>query len=166
MNREIRRTEATDAKSLQEIYQGSEAYSFTLQLPHQSVDFWEKRLANALDNFYSYVALVDGVAVGNLGLHVFPNPRRSHAGTFRMGVKDSETGKGIGSRLVATAIDLADNWLNLKRLELTVFVDNERALQLYKKFGFQIEGESKYFAFRNGEYADVYHLARIKENRE
>ncbi len=164
MEIEIRRAEVTDAKYVKEIYEGANAYSFTLQLPYPSVGFWEKRLTNVPDNFYSYVALINGVIVGNLGLQVFPSPRRRHAGTFGMGVKDNEIGKGIGSKLVETAIDLSDNWLNLKRLELTVFADNTRALKLYEKFDFQIEGEAKAYAFRNGEYISAYHLARIKGN--
>ncbi|HGS4599259.1 TPA: GNAT family N-acetyltransferase, partial [Vibrio cholerae] len=80
---------------------------------------------------------------------------------FGMGVKDDVQGLGVGSALLKTVIDLADNWLNLKRIELTVYVDNERAINLYKKFGFVIEGESKDYAFRNGSYVDVYHMARV-----
>jgi len=38
---------------------------------------------------------------------------------------------------MAELIDIADNWLDLKRLELTVYVDNAPAIRLYEKFGFQ-----------------------------
>ena len=48
------------------------------------------------------------------------------------------------------ALDLADNWLNLTRLELEVYTDNEAAIQLYKKFGFTIEGTLAQYAFRMG----------------
>ncbi len=37
-------------------------------------------------------------------------------------------------------LDIADNWLNLTRLELTVFADNERAVRLYTRTGFEVEG--------------------------
>ena len=33
-------------------------------------------------------------------------------------------------------INLSDNIIKLKRLELQVFADNEKAIKLYKKFGF------------------------------
>lgn len=66
--------------------------------------------------------------------------------------------------MLSAAVDLADNWLNLKRLELTVYVDNDPAINLYKKFGFIIEGESALYAFRNGEYVSVYHMARLAKN--
>ncbi len=60
------------------------------------------------------------------------------------------------------ALDLADNWLDLVRLELTVYADNAAGIALYEKFGFVIEGTQRLFAFRNGEYVDAYSMARIK----
>ena len=164
MDVEIRRAESSDAKAIKEVYECPNAYSSTLQLPHPSLELWEKRISNIPDNVYSYVALLDGVVVGNLGFEICTSPRRRHVASFGMGVKDSVLGKGVGSKLLATVIDLSDKWLNLKRLELTVYVDNERAIKLYKKVGFKIEGESEAYAFRNGEYVSVYHMARVVKN--
>jgi putative acetyltransferase len=53
-------------------------------------------------------------------------------------------------------LDLADNWLMLKRIELGVFVDNEKVINLYESCGFKIEGRRKYAAIRNGKYEDEY----------
>jgi putative acetyltransferase len=61
------------------------------------------------------------------------------------------------------ALDLADNWLNLTRIALTVYTDNKAALALYKKFGFEIEGTHRRYAFRDGGYVDAYSMARIRE---
>ena len=158
----IRRTEpATDAAAIKEIFECEKAYSGTLQLPYPSLSSWESRLSNTPDNVYSYVALIDNEIVGNLGFTVNPAPRRRHVASLGMGVKDNHAGSGVGSALLETVIDLADNWLNLKRIELTVFVDNEAAINLYKKFGFKVEGEADAFAFRNGEYISAYYMARV-----
>ncbi len=79
--------------------------------------------------------------VGQLGLHTLPNnPRRRHVGQIGMAVRDDWPGKGVGSALMQAADDLADKWLNLIRLELEVYTDNEPAVRLYKKFGFAVEG--------------------------
>jgi putative acetyltransferase len=59
-------------------------------------------------------------------------------------------------------VDLADNWLNVRRIELTVFTDNAAAIHLYEKHGFVIEGTNRQYAFRDGQYADVYTMARLK----
>lgn len=44
--------------------------------------------------------------------------------------------QGIGRAMLEKVLDLADNWLMLVRLELTVFADNERAVHLYESLGF------------------------------
>jgi len=77
-------------------------------------------------------------------------------------VHDQWQGKGIGTALLKAAVELADRWLNLSRLELTAFVDNDVALRLYKKFGFEIEGLLRRYAFRDGSYVDAYTLARLR----
>ena len=162
MEIQVRRTEPSDARSVKEIYECPNAFRGTLQLPHPSLDLWEKRLTHVPEHVYSYVALYQGEVIGNLGLEVCVNPRRRHVASLGMGVKDNFAGKGVGSALLQTSVDLCDNWINIKRLELTVYTDNEQAINLYKKFGFQIEGESAAFAFRDGEYVAAYHMARIQ----
>lgn len=158
----IRRTEPSDAKGLQALFLGVEAYSQTLQLPNPNVKTWENRLSNVPDNVYSFVAVWDDEVVGNLGLVINTNPRQHHIAHIGMAVKDGHHGKGIGSALLNTAIDLAENWLNISRIELTVYTDNEKAIALYKKFGFEVEGEARNYAFRNGEFVNAYYMARIK----
>ena len=80
-----------------------------------------------------------------------------------MVVHDDWHRQGVGSALLQGAIDLADRWLNLVRLELNVFTDNTAALALYEKFGFKTEGTLRLYAFRDGRFADVYAMARIRE---
>jgi L-phenylalanine/L-methionine N-acetyltransferase len=55
-----------------------------------------------------------------------------------------------------------DNWLNLTRVELSVYTDNTAGVALYKKFGFEVEGTHRRYAFRNGQYVDAYSMARIR----
>ena len=161
MNIQVRRAEPADGPAVKAIYECRNAYSSTLQMPCPSDASWAHRFVDVPENVYAFVALLDGEIVGNIGFSVCDNPRRRHVGSFGMGVKDTMQGKGVGSALLATVVDLADNWLNLKRIELTVYTDNDAAIQLYKKFGFINEGESKAYAFRNGEYVDAYHMARV-----
>ena len=64
--------------------------------------------------------------------------------------------------LIKALTDLANNWLMLVRLELTVIVDNEKAIHLYEKHGFEIEGRIRKSGIRNGEYVDSYMMSRIR----
>lgn len=82
-------------------------------------------------------------------------------GNIGMAVRDDWQGKGIGTALMRAVLDLADNWLNLTRIELHVYTDNEAGIALYEKFGFEVEGTHRRFGFRNGRYADAYSMARI-----
>ena len=67
--------------------------------------------------------------------------------------------------MMQAAVDLADKWLNLTRLELEVQVDNEGAIRLYKKFGFEIEGTLREYTFRDGDFVDVHCMARLRNRR-
>jgi putative acetyltransferase len=135
----------------------------TLQLPHPSPETWRRRLADA-DPGNTFLVAVSGTEiVGTLGLHSFPHlPRRAHAAFLGMGVRDSWQGRGVGTALMREVIPMADRWLNLSRLELNVYTDNEAGIRLYRKFGFEVEGTLRRFAFRDGAFADAYAMARLR----
>lgn len=158
----IRPTQLSDAAALAELYSQPKAQSETLQLPLASEALWQKRLADIPEHIYSFVAEVDAQVVGNIGFEHLRSPRLIHCGTFGLGVHDSYHGLGIASKLIETVIDLADNWLQIKRIQIDVNSDNQVAIACYKKFGFEIEGEAKCSVFRNGEYISTYYMARIK----
>lgn len=133
----------------------------TLRLPFQSIEETRRRFEAMPQGNISLVAEYGGVPVGDAYL-MRNQGRRSHAASIGMGVHDDFTGKGIGSALMQALVDTADNWLDIKRLELTVYTDNPAALALYRKFGFEQEGLLKAFGFRAGEYVDAYTMARVR----
>ncbi|HMQ51046.1 MAG TPA: GNAT family N-acetyltransferase [Anaerolineae bacterium] len=161
----IRHAEPSDYEAMQRILAGPKAVWGTLQLPLASVEMWRKRLAEPPAGFFSLVACVENdEVVGQLSLHTFPDrPRRRHVGQIGMAVRDDWQGRGVGTALMQAAVDLADKWLNLTRLELNVFTDNALAIRLYEKFGFTIEGTQVDYAFRDGRYIDSYLMARLRK---
>jgi putative acetyltransferase len=96
------------------------------------------------------------------GLHVYPGKRR-HSATFGMSVADDLQGRGIGTKLMAAMLDVADNYLGLVRVELEVLVDNPRAIHLYERMGFEREGCKRKAVFRGGQYVDALVMARLRE---
>jgi putative acetyltransferase len=159
----VRHVEPDDYEALHMIFSGPRAIRGTLQLPMPPAEAWRRRLSEPPDDLHSLAACVNTEVVGTLSLHTFPTHwRRRHAGYIGMAVRDDWQGKGVGTALMEAALDLADNWLNLTRVELTVNVDNAAGIALYEKFGFEIEGTHHSFAFRDGEYVDSYSMARIR----
>jgi len=160
---QIRRAEPDDCSALHEIFSCPKVFAGTLQLPYPSREQWRQWLAEPGDGTYNLVAVVGDCVVGMLGVHTFQNkPRRRHAGKIGMGVHDEWQGKGVGTALMRAGLDLADKWLNLTRLELEVYTDNEAAIRLYEQFGFEREGMLRQHAFRDGHYVDSYMMARLR----
>jgi putative acetyltransferase len=159
----VRHAEPDDYQALHRIFSGPKAIAGTMQLPLPSAEAWRKRLVESPEGLFSLVACVDDEVIGSLGLETSPTRwRMRHVGSIGMAVRDDWQGKGVGTALMEAALDLADNWLNLTRIELRVYVDNSAAVALYKNFGFEIEGTHRRLAFRNGEYVDAYSMARIR----
>ncbi|RME44117.1 MAG: GNAT family N-acetyltransferase, partial [Caldilineae bacterium] len=128
MNVHVRAFEMADWEGAAALFLLPKCQRGTLQLPYQSRDDLRRRFENPPDNMYRLVAVDadSGKVVGMLSLHCYKG-RRAHAGGIGMMVHDDYQHQGVGSQLMAAAIDLADNWLNLRRLELTVYTDNEPA---------------------------------------
>ncbi len=133
----------------------------TLRLPYESVEESARLFAGLTANDHMMVAEFDGTVVGVAGLHR-QRGRRNHVGVVGMGVRDAFQRQGIGTALLAAVLDLADNWLDLRRLELTVFSDNAAGIALYTRSGFVEEGLLRAFAFRDGRYADALTMARLR----
>jgi L-phenylalanine/L-methionine N-acetyltransferase len=159
----VRRAEPGDYEAVSRIFSGPKAVWGTLQVPFPSAEHWRQRLAEPREGLFSLLVCVGDEVIGILGLQTFPtSPRRRHAGHIGMAVRDDWQGRGAGTALMQAAVELAEKWLNITRLELEVNVDNEPAIHLYKKFGFQVEGTLRQFTYRNGENIDVYSMARLR----
>ena len=162
----VRRAEVSDAEALARTFAAARAFAGTLQLPFPSASLWHKRIAEMQADHHMLVAEVDNDVVANAGLHpVSISPRRRHAGSIGMAVRDDWHGRGVGSALLAAVLDLADNWVGYTRLELTAYTDNAAALALYRKFGFEVEGTARGYALRDGVLVDAYMMARHASQR-
>jgi len=159
----VRAREPQDVEALTAIFTCPGVIAGTLQLPYQSSEARRERLARQAPETYSLVADIDGRVVGSLGLHLESPPRRRHCGSIGMAVHDDAQGRGVGGALMAAMVDLADNWLGLRRIELSVYTDNAPAIHLYEKYGFVIEGTARQYALRGGVYVDAHLMARLRE---
>jgi putative acetyltransferase len=156
-----------DSKGINEIRRMPGVFENILGIPSERIKKSEDFIANMDDNSHQFVAVMKEEAleetiIGVAGLNVFSNPRLRHCASVGIMVHKDFQKNSVGIKLMESLVDIADNWLMLVRVELSVFVDNEKAIKLYKKFGFEIEGTKKKAAIRNGEYVDEFLMARIR----
>ncbi|WP_246713549.1 GNAT family N-acetyltransferase [Rhizobium esperanzae] len=157
----VRAVRLSDAEEITDLINLPGYRAGTLRPPFTSIDAVRKRMESPSPSALNLVVELDGRIVANGGMNRFEG-RRQHAASLGMGVHDDFTGRGLGTFLMAAMVDAADDWLDIKRLELTVYTDNAVAIRLYEKFGFEKEGLLRAFGYRAGEYVDAFTMARLR----
>lgn len=160
---QIRRLAPTDAAALHRLRTSPGVVRNTLQQPFQSLASVQQLLDNFPPHIHALVACTpDGELVGCGGLHLAIPPRRRHTALLFLMVRDDWQGKGVGGALMRALLDYADNWLDLKLIELDAVHDNHGAIALYERYGFAHEGVARGFNLREGVYEDAVLMARLR----
>jgi L-phenylalanine/L-methionine N-acetyltransferase len=160
----LRRATPADAADFARLMADPEVFGSLMQLPWPSEAMWRERLSAGAKEEGADLHLVaeaEGRVVGSLGLHPVNRVRRRHVAMLGISVALDHQGRGVGNALLGAACGFADRWAQLLRIELTVFTDNARALALYQRHGFRIEGTHVAYALRDGRFADVHAMARL-----
>jgi RimJ/RimL family protein N-acetyltransferase len=114
----------------------------------------------ASDESTIFVAEHEGGLVGFLRARGETLRRVRHAALIVVAVRQSYIGQGIGTRLFAAVEEWART-RNLHRLHLTVMTHNHRAVALYQKLGFVIEGLHRDALLVDGRYVDEFTMAKL-----
>ena len=112
------------------------------------------------DNEAVFVVEVENTLVGYASVIGGYLNRTKHKASVVTGILQEYAGKGIGSRLFDSLMLWAKE-SPLRRLELTVMTHNERAIALYQKFGFQIEGRQEGSLMIDGVLVDEFGMALL-----
>lgn len=83
---------------------------------------------------------------------------------FQIIIAPDFQGKGIASRATKLAIEYGFGVLNLYKIVLIVDKENLRALHVYEKLGFEVEGVHKHEFFINGQYRDVIRMRLFQQD--
>jgi RimJ/RimL family protein N-acetyltransferase len=114
-----------------------------------------------------FVAVDGDRIVGRLSLARDPHPASAHVADLGLMVAASHRRRGIGRRLLDTAVKWA-RMAGVSKLELHVFPWNLPAIQLYEGFGFEREGLRRGHYLRDGVAVDAilmaYHLPSERES--
>jgi ribosomal protein S18 acetylase RimI-like enzyme len=95
---------------------------------------------NVVGDAVQFVALDGDTVVG--WCDIFPEwgDAVRHGGSVGMGLLPAYRGRGLGGRLLQACLDKA-RARGLTRITLQVRADNERAIALYRRLGFEIEAQ-------------------------
>jgi len=89
----------------------------------------------------------------------------SRMAIFYIAIADMENrSKGFGSEATKLIMNYVFNTLNLNRVQLHVAVKNEKAIAVYKKIGYEVEGTLRQAMFREGKYHDFYVMGLLKKD--
>ena len=158
----IREAHSSDAKELLDFINtvsgesdflsfGTGEFELTEQ---EEAEFLAKSQA-AADQIY-LVATVEKRIVGTLHFAAGRRPRVSHSGEFGMSVSKAYWGQGVGSRLLDGLLEWAKETGTIKKINLRVRADNNRAVKLYERKGFVREGTLTNEMCIDGQYFDLY----------
>ncbi len=148
-----------DAEALWRIARQVGVIETTQALPSLRLEQRVKSLQVLNENDHYMVAERAAQVVGVAGLSVGTG-RLRHSGSLFVYVDQQQQGQGIGTQLLQSLLELADQWLLLRRVELTVLTENERARRLYEHLGFVVEGRRKMSIISQGEIKDEWLMAR------
>ena len=160
MSLRIRDIKIEDYKEISKIRKMPGVMENILSNKDEEEELIKEKIINRGKNQYWYVAEENGKVIGLGILMNHGNLRKKHVGVITLMVNSDYQNKGVGSLLMDKLINLSES-INIIRLELCVFRDNYKAINLYKKFGFKEEGIKVKSALKNGEYIDEIMMARI-----
>lgn len=107
------------------------------------------------------LAEVDGALAGNVELRGGRLRRTAHVVTLAITLAPSFRSLGLGDALMTLALDWARAHPRIEKVDLRVLSDNERAIRLYRKHGFVVEGRlARAIRYEDGRYVDDVLMAR------
>ncbi len=165
VNLYIREAFVEDAERLHDFYKRVTAQTeFLITTPDEVFDVaTEKqmiRIYRSQHNRLYLVAFVSSDLVGTLKIAGNRRKRTCHVAELSIAVDKEWRGLGIGSALMEEGLEWARKH-GIERIELTVVDSNVRAMRLYEKFGFTVEGIKKKAVKLSDGYHDVYIMARL-----
>lgn len=155
----VRQREARDLEALVQMFnqplcrRGMVSDSFASA---DALDAWLR--SNGTDNF-ECVATIDHRAIALAALFPCLETQR-HAAWMIVFVHDDYQNRGIGTLLMSVLVTTA-HAMGVSRIQLMVVSDNERAIALYRKFDFEIEGHHRHYARRGDEFITALTMARV-----
>lgn len=163
----IRHTEPEDAVDIHEILVSPHVVAGTMRLPYMPLETTKERLVPAPDHLQLTALRGDGIAGFAELLLNRSSPRAMHCGELNMiATHPDHLRKGVCNALLSEVVRLAEGLLGLRRLSLTVWLENEAALDAYRRSGFKEEGHLRSYVRTESGYSDAIIMSRLFDVEE
>lgn len=161
----VRVCQAEDWADVYEIYANRRVIRQTFRLPYVRPEAVREEIAGTEYMLVAEITLPGGnmKIVGVLDLQLNQRYRRKHVAKLNLAIHPGYATPEVGGALLSALVDLADNWLGLRRVQAEIFADDTSLAALYEGFGFESEAILRRGALRDGGFADVRMVARINE---
>ena len=120
-------------------------------------DYIQSVIKNSNNQMFAIIDNTSGKHIGNIKLIVNKENKNCELGIL-IGDKNF-WGKGVGQESCKLLVKYAFNDLNLSKVWLAVHANNNAAIRLYEKIGFQTEGVFKKHIFYDGQFIDKVFMA-------
>ncbi|MBS0623003.1 MAG: GNAT family N-acetyltransferase [Verrucomicrobia bacterium] len=157
---ELRYTVAEDAEALKQwLLEPGVLKGFPMQ-DELEVDDSVKHWIGFARYKSSLTATYKGKPVGMVTLCLMPYKKLTHQALLSIIVAGEMRDKGVGTVLMNNLIHLAKNYFGIEVLYLEVYEGN-RAISLYRRFGFTEIGRQRHFMKENGSYVAKIIMERV-----
>ncbi|KAI6041375.1 acyl-CoA N-acyltransferase [Pisolithus marmoratus] len=91
------------------------------------------------------------------------NTKNFLEGSFAICLLPKFWDNGYGTEATHYMVDYSFRWLDLQRISLMVLSSNLRAIAVYQKIGFRIEGRKRRFWWMSGRWDDIFLMSILYE---
>ena len=161
---QIRALEREDLKFIHEINNERNTMAYSFEEPYESLDelisLYDKHIHDTHER--RFVIDVEGNFAGVVELVWIDFIHRNCE--IQIIILEHFRGLGYAQQALKKGIEYAFSILNMHKVYLYVDTSNAPAVHIYKKIGFEIEGNMKEQFFSNGTYRDSYFMGLLRSD--
>lgn len=157
----LRPLEREDLRYVHQLDNNASVMRYWFEEPYEAFvelsDLYDKHIHDQSER--RFVVECDGEKAGLVELVEINHVHRR--AEFQIIISPEYQGKGLATRAAKLAMDYGFTVLNLYKLYLIVDKENEKAIHIYRKLGFTVEGELMHEFFINGQYRNGHSHVHI-----
>ncbi|PRY82940.1 GNAT family N-acetyltransferase [Alkalibacterium olivapovliticus] len=156
--------EKDDTDYLLDLFKNPDVMDYWFSEPYMNKEKYTSSFENRQkdESARQFIAYAEEVRIGYTNLHLI-NLRHRTAVLAIMLDPDNQ-GKGYAEKVVRSIVDYGFNQLNLNKITLDVVDYNEKAVHIYEKVGFKIEGKKEQQYFIQGKYHTSLSMGLLREH--